>query len=210
MVEVMTLREIYVADLNQLLEATRQKLLEWPVMAARAQAPMLRDAFDEHYAQTRAHLDTLAALFERLDERPRQLRADVFHGVLDLWRSRHRDQALGDIRELSLISAAMAADYHTRPIYAEALTAARSLGDLEGAHRLQAIMNDERDRTHRLTLFHDWLATRLSGGVDGDRWAAADSNWSAARAASTVPGLAAELGSALATGATSPREQPMT
>jgi ferritin-like metal-binding protein YciE len=172
----MTLREIYIADLNQLLGAARQKLLEWPVMAARTEAPLLREAFDEHYAQTRTHVDTLERLFERLDERPRPLRDDAFHGVLDVWRTRHRDLAVGDIRELSLISAAMAADYHTLPICAEAVTAARSLGDLDGSRFLQGILNDERGRAGRLTVFYDWLATRLSGGVR-DHWATTPLSW---------------------------------
>lgn len=185
----MTLREIYIADLNQLLQATRQKLLEWPVMAARAQARMVRDVFDEYYAQTRTHLDTLESLFQRLDERPRQQRADAFDGVLDLWRSRHRDLAAGDIRELSLISAAMAADYHTLPIYADAVTVARSIGDLDGGRALHTIMNEERDRTDRLAVFYDWLATRLSGEVRRDQWSSTAVSWTGEPAAvDTRPG----------------------
>ena len=184
--EVMTLREIYIADLNHLLDATRQKLLEWPILAARAQAPMLRETFDEHYAQTQRHVAALEGLFERLDERPRHLRPDAFNGVLELWRMRHRDAAVGDVRELSLISTAMALDYHTLPLYAEAMTAARSLGDIEGARTLQSAMNAERDRTHRLTVFHDWLATRLADS--GPRW-------TSRTGAGTSPSVAADVAS---------------
>jgi len=185
---VMTLREIYIADLNQLLEAARQKLLEWPILAARAQAPMLRETFDEHYAQTRTHVAALEGLFEKLDERPRQLRPDAFNGVLELWRMRHRDAAAGDVRELSLISTAMALDYHTLPLYAEAMTAARSLRDIEGARTLQSAMSAERDRTHRLTVFHDWLATRLADS-DGPRRTSRTSR----TIAGTSPSVAADV-----------------
>jgi ferritin-like metal-binding protein YciE len=203
----MTLREIYLADLNQLLEATRQKLLEWPILAARAQAPMLRETFDEHYAQTRTHVAALEGLFERLDERPRQLRPDAFNGVLELWRMRHREAAVGDVRELSLISTAMALDYHTLPLYAEAMTAARALGDIEGARTLQSAMSAERDRTHRLTVFHDWLATRLADS--GPRWTsrtgAGTSPSVAANVASPAP-VETDIETALAPNAATRRE----
>jgi len=205
---VMTLREIYIADLNQLLEATRQKLLEWPILAARAQAPMLRETFDEHYAQTRTHVAALEGLFERLDERPRQLRPDAFNGVLELWRTRHRDAAVGDVRELSLISTAMALDYHTLPLYAEAMTAARSLRDIEGARTLQSAMSAERDRTHRLTVFHDWLATRLADS-SGPRWpsrASAGPSPSVAADVAAPAAAASSVENALAPNAATRRE----
>ena len=32
----MTLRDLYLSDLTQLLDCTRQKLLEWPILASRA------------------------------------------------------------------------------------------------------------------------------------------------------------------------------
>jgi hypothetical protein len=65
---------------------------------------------------------------------------------------------------LALISTGLAVDYHTLPIYADALTAARGLGDTDGSRTLQTLMNAERDRTHRLIVFHDWLASRLGKG----------------------------------------------
>jgi len=165
----MTLRDIYIADLNHLLEAARQKMMEWPLLAARAQSPVLREAFDGHYAQTRTHLLALEGLFERLEERPRTVGANAFNAVLDLWRNRQRDLPLGDARELSLISTGLAVDYHTLPIYADALTAARGLRDHDGSRTLQTLMKAERDRTHRLIVFHDWLASRLGGGGNSDR-----------------------------------------
>jgi ferritin-like metal-binding protein YciE len=186
----MTLREIYLADLNQLLDATRQKLLEWPLLAARAESPRLRELFDGHYAQTRTHLDTLESLFERMDERPRPRRPDALNGVLDVWRSRHRDGAVGDIRELALVTTALMADYHTLPIYAEALTAARAIGDVEGAAVLLSVMNAERERTQRIAMFHDWAATRLSGVAGADLPAPADVWWTGPTAG-VLPGASA-------------------
>jgi ferritin-like metal-binding protein YciE len=186
-VEVMTLREIYIADLNHLLEAARQKLMEWPILAARTKSPLLRETFDGHYAQTRSHLAALEGLFERLDERPRPLRANAFSTVLDWWRNRQRDVSSGDAQELALISTGLAVDYHTLPIYVDALTAARGLGDTDGSRTLQTLMNAERDRAHKLLVFYDWLASRLGGsGGKVDRWTVVETDLQSALAPSAA------------------------
>jgi ferritin-like metal-binding protein YciE len=201
----MTLRDVYIADLNHILEATRQKLVEWPVLAARVHEPRLRETFDGHYAQTRAHLAALEGIFERLDERPRPLRPVMYNGALDLWRKRLPDLA-GEARELSLITAGLAADYHTQALYAEAVTAARALGDADGARTLLVLMNAEYDRTHRLTRFHDVIASRLAEGTGRDGWTGKRGWASEAVDVGSLTPIETDLESALAPSAATRRE----
>jgi len=166
----MTLRDIYLSDLTQLLDAARQKLLEWPILAASTESPLLREAFDQHYAQTRIHQSLIEGTFSHLDERPWPARFEAFSTVVRVWRTRHLESGPGLMRELSLITAALAMDHYTLPIYAEAITAAKAVGDVDGARTLAAAAAEEQARVNRLALFHDWLATQF-GAVESDQWA---------------------------------------
>lgn len=166
----MKLREIYVADLNLLLAAATQKLLEWPVLSAKTALPALRAAFDQHYAQTRVHLAQLEALLRQLDERPRPIEPDTFAAVAAMWRTRYLDADEGDLRELSLVTAAMALAHHTLPLYIEAIVAASATGDQEGAGVLQTALLEERGRTERMFALLQSLAPRLGApGTTPDR-----------------------------------------
>ena len=165
----MTLRDLYLADLTQLLDSTRQKLLEWPILASRTESALLRDAFDQHYAQTRIHQTLVESIFAHLDERPRPAHFEAFATVARVWRTRHLDADAGLVRELSLVTAALAMDHHTLPIYAEAITAGSTLGDIDGARTLSTAAAEEQARANRLALFHDWLATQF-GAVERGQW----------------------------------------
>jgi len=171
----MTLRDLYLSDLTQLLDSTRQKLLEWPILASRTESALLRDAFDQHYAQTRIHQTRLESVFAHLDERPRPAHFEAFATVVRVWRTRHLEADAGLMRELSLVTTALAMDHHTLPIYAEAITAGSALGDSDGARTLSAAAAEEQARANRLALFHDWLATQF-GTVERGQWSLQVSN----------------------------------
>ena len=60
-----TLRDLYAAELHDLMNAEKQLLAELPVMAARATSARLQHALDEHHAETKVHIERVRLLIER-------------------------------------------------------------------------------------------------------------------------------------------------
>ena len=71
---IVTLRDLYVAELQDLYDVEQQVLQVLPGMAARATSGELRTAFEQHYEQTQVHIDDasgvvdFAQVIARLDD----------------------------------------------------------------------------------------------------------------------------------------------
>src|SRR5687768_18598599 len=98
------LRDLYLAELNDLYDAEQQVLCELPLLAAGATSPALREAFDTHYRQTQQHVARLERLFTQLDERPRPVSCRALRGIIEDSRRRNGRLERGDALDASLIS----------------------------------------------------------------------------------------------------------
>src|SRR5688572_3285116 len=90
------LRDLYVAELNDLYDAEQQVLRELPLLAAGATSAELREAFDVHYRQTQQHVARLERLFAHLDERPRAVTCQALRGMIEDARLRNRHLERGE------------------------------------------------------------------------------------------------------------------
>src|SRR5687768_18231726 len=77
------LRDLYVAELNDLYDAEQQILRELPLLSAGATSAALRDALDAHYVQTQQHVSRLETLFRHLDEWPRPEPARALRALIE-------------------------------------------------------------------------------------------------------------------------------
>jgi ferritin-like metal-binding protein YciE len=72
---IVTLRDLYVAELQDLLDAEQQILQELPSLARASTSAALRQAFDDHLEDTRVHAERLELLLRKLDAPSTSLRA---------------------------------------------------------------------------------------------------------------------------------------
>jgi len=144
------LRDLYLVELSDLLDAEEQILRELPVMSARATSQKLRALFDDHYRETQRHIERLESLFERMDERARPTVCHGVRGLIEEARERHSTWDRDDVLDAALIGAAQRIEHYEIAGYGCARTYASALGDTEAAQQLQQTLDEERAADERL------------------------------------------------------------
>jgi ferritin-like metal-binding protein YciE len=144
------LRDLYLAELNDLYDAEQQVLRELPLLAAGATSAALRDAFDAHYRQTQQHVARLERLFAHLDERRQSVSCRALRGIIEDARLRHGRLERGDVLDASLISAAQRIEHYEIAAYRCAHSYAVSLSDADAAGLLQKTLDEEGGMDHQL------------------------------------------------------------
>jgi ferritin-like metal-binding protein YciE len=160
---LVTLRDLYVAELHDLFDAEQQILQELPGMAARATSAELRRAFEDHYEQTQVHLERLELLFRQLDERPRLDACEGIRGLIQETHRRSADAERGDVLDAALISAAQRLEHYEIAAYGCVRSYARTLGDVAAAHLLQQTLDEEGRADRRLTEIAEQWINRAAG-----------------------------------------------
>jgi ferritin-like metal-binding protein YciE len=144
------LRDLYVGELSDLLDAEEQILRELPVMAARASSPDLRELFDEHYRETRRHIERLESLFQGMDERPRPMVCHGVRGLIEEARERHAAWDRDALLDAALIGAAQRLEHYEIAAYGCARAYAAALGDHDAVLVLEQTRAEEGRTDRRL------------------------------------------------------------
>lgn len=147
---MVTLRELYVAELNDLFAVEQRIARELPVMAAAATSSDLRDAFDAHYRETWIHIDRLAALFAAHDERPRNVASRGIDGIIDEAHARHQLWDRGEVLDAALICSAQHIEHYEIAGYMCARSYALALGDTGAARVLRETLEEENRMSRRV------------------------------------------------------------
>lgn len=148
---IVTLRDLYAAELHDLFDAEQQILQELPGMAARATSAELRRAFEDHYEQTQVHLERLELLLRQLDERHRLDPCDGARGIIAGAHRLAAEAERGEVLDAALIGAAQRIEHLEIAAYGCARSYARTLGDAEAERLLQQTLEDEVRADERLT-----------------------------------------------------------
>jgi len=143
------IRELYVVELATLCESEKEILQQLPLMSARADNPLLRDLFDEHYRTTHRQAERLGKIFDVL-ERRRPAPATGIRGLVEEARVRQSWLSSGDLLDLALIDTGRRILHYEIAAYSAALTYARRVGDSVGAALLLKTLDEERQMEGQL------------------------------------------------------------
>ena len=146
-----TLRDLYAAELHDLMHAEKQMVAELPLMAARATSERLRRALEEHHAETQVQIERLRLLLEQLNEPPRSIPGRAFAALIDDGRRRLDDTERGETLDAALIAAAQRIEHHEIASYGTARSYAEALGDYDAVRLLQQTLDEEGHTDHVLT-----------------------------------------------------------
>ena len=146
-----TLRDLYVAELYDLMNSEKQLLAELPAMAARATSARLQHALDEHHAETRVHVERVRLLIAQLNEPARAIPSGAMAALIDDARRRLRETERGDILDAALIACAQRIEHYEMASYGTARSYAESLGDYDAVRILQQTLDEEGHADHTLT-----------------------------------------------------------
>ena len=143
-------RDLYLAELNDLYDAEQQVLRELPLLAAGSTSDELRQVFEAHYRRTLQQVERLERLFAHLDERPRSVGGRALRGIIEDARLRHGHLERGDALDAALIAAAQRIEDYEIAAYRCAHAHALSLPDENGVRMLQETLAEEGGMEQRL------------------------------------------------------------
>jgi ferritin-like metal-binding protein YciE len=147
---IVSLREVFLVELSDLLDAEEQLLRELPLMAARATSADVRVLLEEHYRATRVHVERLHALFHHLDERRRSATGHGMRGLIQEARERHGSWERGEPLDTAILAAAERIEHYEMAAYGCARLYAVGLGDRDAARVLGQTFDEECEAERRI------------------------------------------------------------
>ena len=147
----MDLRDVFLNDLAEMLEVERTLADDvLPDLLVQARNKQLREAIEEHIAQTRRHVENVEQVFDQIGEKPRTTRS---HGLEGL--RRQHEESLGGVAALALrdlIHAAAAAhtEHYEISAYHGLIDIAELLGEPEAVSLLEQNLRQEEEALEKL------------------------------------------------------------
>jgi ferritin-like metal-binding protein YciE len=151
-----TLRDLYIDELKDLYSAEKQLVRALPKMAKNASNAELKQAFQNHLAETEGHVERLETIFESLEASPRGKKCVGMEGLIEEANELLEEDAAEDVLDAGLISKAQHVEHYEMAGYGTVRTWAMLLGEDRHAHLLQQTLDEEGNA--------DKLLTRLAEG----------------------------------------------
>lgn len=148
------LKELLVEELQDLLHAEGQLVAALPKMAAAANHPKLKEAFEKHLIQTEGHVERLKKAFELLGEKAQPKPCKAMMGLVEEGQETIEESAGKDplIADLALVASAQRVEHYEIAGYGNVRSLARLVGEIEVAHLLTHTLGEEEAADHLLTM----------------------------------------------------------
>jgi ferritin-like metal-binding protein YciE len=145
------LDELFHDTLKDMYYAEKKILATLPKMAKAAQAQELKDAFEEHRAQTEGHVERLEQVFEMIDKKPQGKTCDAIVGITDEGAEIMKEYKGSPALDAGLLAAAQAVEHYEISRYGTMKTWATELGLDDAAKLLGETLDEEKETDEKLT-----------------------------------------------------------
>jgi ferritin-like metal-binding protein YciE len=146
-----SLRDLYVDELKDLLNAENQLVKALPKMAKAANSEELQQAFEEHLEQTKGHVQRLEEVFSMLGEKASGKKCMGMEGLIKEGSEMMQEDFEGDVMDAALISAAQRVEHYEIAAYGTVCAFAEQLGESEQASLLHETLEEEKETDQKLT-----------------------------------------------------------
>jgi ferritin-like metal-binding protein YciE len=146
-----TLRDLYVHELKDLYSAEHQIIKALPKMKKATSNRRLAAAFNQHLEQTRRQAKRLEQILKRNKESTRGPKCEGMEGLLKEGDEVISDAKQDDVRDAGLIAAAQRVEHYEIAGYGCARTYAELLRDKAGARLLDTTLREEAATDKKLT-----------------------------------------------------------
>jgi ferritin-like metal-binding protein YciE len=155
------LREAFIDELKDLLDAERQLLKALPKMARAAENEQLRAAFEDHEQQTRQQVARLGQVFEAFEEEAKGKHCKGMEGLIEEAEELIEEEE-GDA---ALIAAAQKAEHYEIAAYGTLASWAVALGQDGAVQALNETLQEEKETDKKLTA----IAQNVVNSMDSQR-----------------------------------------
>ena len=149
--ELESLRELFVEQLQDLYSAENQILKALPKMIKAASSEDLKAGFQEHLSQTEQQVKRLEQIFTGLDEDAEGKKCKGMEGLLKEGSELMSEDAAPEVLDAGLISAAQHVEHYEIAGYGTVRTYAELLGNQEAVRLLQTTLDEEKQTDVKLT-----------------------------------------------------------
>lgn len=146
-----SLHDLFVEELKDLFNAENQLLKALPKMAKAATSPELKEAFENHLAETEKHVERLESVFEGLGMKATGKTCKAMKGLLEEGKEVMSEDMEDGVRDAALIAAAQRVEHYEIAGYGCVRTWAELLGLEDAAELLQETLDEEGAADKTLT-----------------------------------------------------------
>jgi ferritin-like metal-binding protein YciE len=161
------LKELYIDELKDLYSAETQLLKALPKMAKAASSDELRQGFEEHFEQTRGHVERLEKVFKTLGESPKGKTCKGMQGLIQEGAEVMDEDFEGSLMDAALIGAAQRVEHYEIAAYGTVCAFAKELGESDQAMLLNETLDEEKETDEKLTELAEQINTQANEG-EGD------------------------------------------
>lgn len=146
------LEEFFHGEIKDIYWAEKHLVKTLPKMAKAATSSQLKDAFVNHLAETKVHVERLDQIFELLEEKPQAKKCEAMEGI-----TREGDGIIEDTesgtstRDVGLILAGQKVEHYEISTYGGLAQLARNLGKNEIAELLETTLEEEKNADELLS-----------------------------------------------------------
>jgi ferritin-like metal-binding protein YciE len=145
------LRELYIDELKDLLDAENRLIKTLPKLAKASNSEELRTGFEQHLQQTREHVDRLRQILTELGEKPVGKRCDGIAGIIQEGDKLLSEGYVGALKDAALISAAQRVEHYEIAAYGCVRSWANQLGEDAAVTLLSSTLAEEKEADRKLT-----------------------------------------------------------
>jgi ferritin-like metal-binding protein YciE len=152
MMSVKTLNDLFVETLKDLYYVEKKLVKTLPKLAQKATSPELRQAMEDHLAETRTHVQRLEQVFELLDQKATAKTCEALEGLI-----RETEEVTGEIddeqtMDAALISSAQTVEHYEIARYGTLACWAAEIGNTEVAELLEQTLEEEKAADEKLSM----------------------------------------------------------
>ena len=145
-----TPRELFVHELSDAMSAEQIILKMLPELRREAQHPEVKQAFEEHEAETRQQVETLKSVFKALGEKPEQTTCHAAEGLKEEHTALHEEEPTPEVLEIANLVGAAKTEHYEIATYTALVQMARDLGEREAATLLGETLAQEKAMAKRV------------------------------------------------------------
>jgi ferritin-like metal-binding protein YciE len=148
-----TLKDLYIEQLRDLYSAESQLVEALPKMAEAASHDELRQSFEMHLEQTKRQRDDVASIIQKLGAKPDGHECQAMKGLIKEGQEllEKKDDTDPDVLDAGLIAAAQRVEHYEIAGYGTVRIYARTLGEKEAEAILHRIAGEEGATDQKLT-----------------------------------------------------------
>ena len=146
-----SLRDVFEEQINDLRSAEEQLVEALPKLAAAATSPELKQAFEEHLAETRQHVERLDDVFSITGLERSGETCEGMRGLIKEGSETAAEPGDGMAKDAALIAAAQRVEHYEIAGYGTVRTFAQRLGKTQAAQLLQQTLEEEAATDKKLT-----------------------------------------------------------